>query len=75
MSQVERFCDMRDGFKLRVFKSDVDGDIHVSVLPQGHRVTMDSVEFCNSGSQSPHTYKALCELIRAMEKDALERPQ
>jgi DNA topoisomerase IA len=75
MSEVERICDMRDGFKLQVFKSPEDGDIHVSVMKETDKVNFDSVEFCNSGSQSPRTYRALCELIKAMEKDAEEYPQ
>tara|TARA_R110001583_G_scaffold52147_14_gene162251 strand:+ start:9281 stop:9493 length:213 start_codon:yes stop_codon:yes gene_type:complete len=66
---------MRDGFKMQVFKSEEDGDIHVSVLPEGHNDSFDGVEFCNSGSQSPHTYKALCNLMIAMEKDAKAHPQ
>lgn len=73
--QVERICDMRGGYKLQVLKSSVDGDIHLSVLPEGDKVSFQDVEFCASASQSPHTFKALCELIKAMQKDAEERPQ
>ena len=55
MPQFERICDMRDGFKLQVFKSEEDGDIHVSVMPETYISCFDSVEFCNSGTQSPQT--------------------
>jgi hypothetical protein len=75
MPEIERICDMRDGFKLHVFKSPDDGDIHVSVMKEADRATFESVEFCNSGTQSPRTYRALCQLIKAMELDAKEYPQ
>jgi hypothetical protein len=75
MAEVARICDMRDGFKLSIFKSPEDGDIHVSVMKEEDRVTFDSVEFCNSGTQSPRTYRALCELMKAMALDAIDNPQ
>lgn len=75
MAEIERICDMRDGFKLHLFKSPEDGDIHVSVMKETDNVTFDSVEFCNSGTQSPRTYRVLCLLIEAMELDAKEYPQ
>ena len=72
-NQIERICDMRDGFKLRLLKQE-DGDICVSVLKETDRVNFDNVEFCNSGTQSPRTHKALCDLFRAMQDDENERP-
>ncbi|MFD3303914.1 hypothetical protein [Alteromonas macleodii] len=72
--QVERRCDMGDGFKLQVMKSKEDGDIHVAVLPENHRATSNCVEFCASGTKSPHTYAALLNLIEAMKKDSFENP-
>lgn len=72
---VTRICDMRDGFKLQVMRSGVDGDIHVSMMRESDRISFDSVEFCASGSQSPNTFKALINLIEAMKKDSAERPQ
>ena len=72
-NQIERICDMRDGFKLRLLKQE-DGDICVSILKEKDRVNFDNVEFCNSGTQSPRTYNALCKLFRAMEEDESERP-
>lgn len=73
--EISRICDMRDGFKLQILKSGGDGDIHVSVVRQNDRASFDCVEFCATGSQSPHTFKALNALIAAMQKDAEERPQ
>lgn len=73
-TEVERTCDMGEGFKLQILKSKEDGDVHVSVLPEKHRASSDCVEFCASGTRSPHTYKALLDLIEAMKKDALENP-
>lgn len=73
--EVERLCDMRAGYKLHVMQSEVDGDIHVAMMPAKDKFSFKDVEFCASMSQSPHTYKALCELIKAMQKDTEERPQ
>ena len=73
--EVPRICDMRGGFKLNVLKSGVDGDIHITVMPVADKVSFQDVEFCASASQSPHTYKALNDLLVAMQKDAQERPQ
>ena len=72
-NQIERICDMRGGFKLKLLKQE-DGDICVSVLKESHRVSFDAVEFCNSGTQSPKTHKALCNLFKAMQEDENERP-
>jgi len=73
--EVERICDMRAGYKLHLLKSGVDGDIHITVMPVGDRVSFQDVEFCASASQSPHTFKALCDLVKAMQLDEQERPQ
>lgn len=72
--EVERTCDMRDGYKLRVMIDD-GGDVHVSVLPVGDRYSPHSVEFCSSGTQSHHTLLALYDLYEAMKKDQEARPQ
>jgi hypothetical protein len=73
--EIERICDNRSGYKLHVLKSGVDGDIHISVMPVGDQVSFQDVEFCASASQSPHTFKALCDLVKAMQLDEQERPQ
>lgn len=73
-SKIDRICDMRKGSKLSVFKSDIDGDIHVSVLKENDVIGSDSVEICASGTQSPNTYKALCHLMRAMKEDQQRTP-
>jgi hypothetical protein len=72
-NQIERICDMRGGFKLRLLKQE-DGDICVSILKESYRVNFDDVEFCNSGTQSPRTHKALCNLFNAMQEDENDRP-
>jgi hypothetical protein len=63
---------MRGGFKLSLLKQD-DGDICVSIIKETYRVNFDNVEFCNSGTQSPKTYSALCNLFNAMQEDENER--
>lgn len=72
-SIVERVCDMRDGYKLQLIKED-DGDIIVSILPVDHKATTKAVQFCLSGTQSPHTGKALHALFKAMQQDNIETP-
>lgn len=71
--EIERICDMRGGFKLKLLKQE-DGDICLSVIKESHRINFDNVEFCNSGTQSPRTHKALCGLFKAMQEDEEERP-
>ena len=69
MNEVTRICDMRDGCKLTLHKQE-DGDIVVCILPEKHRFSTYHVEFCNSGTQSPKTYRALIALFKAMKEDA-----
>lgn len=71
---IARRCDMNGGHKLQLLR-DGDGDIHVCVMPQDHRHTFESVEFCNSGSQSHRTYRALLLLEEAMRLDEQDWPQ
>ena len=73
MRSIERRCDMREGFKLKLLISN-DGDFHVSVLPEEDIFSFDSVEFCSSGTQSPRTQMALHDLYKAMLLDEEERP-
>jgi hypothetical protein len=68
---IERSGDMGQGSKLTLLK-DNEGDIHVSVMPIGHKASMTNVEFCNSGSKSQRTLNALHELYNAMEDDEKE---
>ena len=73
-NEVERICDMRGGFKLKLLRQD-DGDIIASIMQESHRVNFNSVEFCNSGTQSPRTYIAIRELFKAMQEDENHHPQ
>ena len=68
---IERSGDMGQGNKLTLLK-DNEGDIHISVMPIGHKFSMTSVEFCNSGSKSHRTLMALHALYEAMEQDEAE---
>ena len=71
---VARLGDMGHGTKLKLLK-EPDGDISISVMPEGHLVTQHRIEFCNSGGKSHHTLKALHNLFEAMQKDSEERPE
>lgn len=53
-----------------------DGDIIVTVRCSGERGFGQSVQFCtgNGGGHSHHTWLALVELLKAMEKDNQEKP-
>ena len=65
---VTRQDDMGSG-KLRLLRDD-DGDIIVSLVLPGHGFL--DVEFCvpgTGGGKSPRTWRALGELLRAMEMD------
>ena len=68
---IERSGDMGQGNKLTLLK-DNEGDIHVSVMPIGHKFSMTNVEFCNSGSKSHRTLMALHALFKAMQDDEKE---
>jgi hypothetical protein len=70
--EIKRICDMREGKALELFKED-DGDIIVAVVPAKGGYSK-GVQFCSSGTQSPRTHHALCELMKAMEADEAEIP-
>lgn len=70
--EIKRICDMREGKALELFKED-DGDIIVAVIPEKGGLSK-GVQFCASGTQSPRTHRALCELMKAMEADEAEIP-
>lgn len=69
--KIERSGDMGQGNKLTLMK-DNEGNIHVSVMPIGHKFSMTNIEFCNSGSKSHRTLMALHALFNAMEEDEKE---
>ena len=75
MNCVTRAEDMSPDGRLRIIQQD-DGDIIVTVVPDSHeRRPSASVEFCSVGSgggRSPHTVKALRDLMAAMRKDNAE---
>lgn len=73
MKVLERSGDMGQGTKLQVMR-DCDGDIHLSICKIGHRLGMDRVEFCTSGSKSPKVTSALSQLFKAMEEENETRP-
>lgn len=67
-----RSCDMAPGSLLQLTRED-DGDICVTI----HDGDVSAyVEFCTTqgGGKSPRTWRALYELMRAMDADAKERP-
>jgi hypothetical protein len=68
---IERSGDMGQGTKLQLMK-DNEGDVHISVMKIGHKMSMTPVEFCNSGSKSHRTTRALHALFEAMEQDEKE---
>lgn len=73
---VARRGDMGEGRKLQLLRES-DGDIIVSVLPESHRFTEDSVQFCTpfmGGGSSPKTHAALVALFEAMHEDQVGRP-
>lgn len=68
MNTITRQDDMGQG-KLRLIRDD-DGDITVALVLPGHGFL--SVEFCvpgTGGGKSPRTWRALGELLKAMEAD------
>lgn len=76
---IERYEDMSPLGKLRLLQQ-ADGDIIIAIIPdpEGIRHFAPSVEFCipgSGGGNSPHTHKALFELMRAMALDNKERQQ
>lgn len=80
--RVERIEDMSPDGKLSVLRQP-DGDIIVNVRPSkgdrdyGGSPFGVSVEFCAPGAgggRSPHTLRALRDLMEAIEKDNAESP-
>lgn len=75
---VERHEDMSPLGRLRLIVQD-DGDVIVAVVPDPDEPPGrfgNSVEFCSvggGGGHSPHTLRALRELVKAMEADNAER--
>ncbi len=67
-TRVERSGDMGQGVKLVMMK-DNEGDLHLSIMPLNHLISMNSIEFCNSGTHSRNTLIALKALYKAMEED------
>lgn len=65
---VSRPEDMSATGELKLIKQD-DGDIIVVVKEEDHGGWGHSVEFCNSGTRSRRTFRALQNLFRAMEYD------
>lgn len=72
---VERSEDMSPDGRLSLYR-DVDGDIHVKVIPPAERQDdyAPSVEFVTHCARSPRTIIALQALIEAMRLDNEERP-
>lgn len=79
MKPTSRKEDMSQNGSLTVCY-DVHGDIRVTVAAcdaGGERITeVAMIEICNwgSGGKSPHTFKALQDLMKAMELDNVEDP-
>jgi hypothetical protein len=73
---VTRAEDMSTDGRLRIMQQD-DGDMIVVIVPASQeRRRSESVEFCSvgcGGGRSPHTVKALRDLMTAMRKDNEER--
>ena len=75
-----RHDDMSCDIDLNVIMSVVDGDISLFIsrgpIPLEHDDKPIGVEFCSrcGGGQSPHTRKALVNLMLAMERDNKENP-
>ena len=65
---ITRPEDMSPDGTLTLIQQD-DGDIIVTIKESGERGFGSSVEFCNSGSQSPQTLIALRKLMEAMKED------
>ncbi len=74
---VTRAEDMSPDGRLRVWMQQ-DGDLIVEVVPESSKQEPSaSVEFCTVGSgggRSPHTRKALMELMEAIKRDNKESP-
>jgi hypothetical protein len=72
---VDRRDDMSPDGRLSLYK-DVDGDIHVKVIPPMERKDdyAPSVEFVTHCARSPRTIEALQALFEAMRLDNEEHP-
>lgn len=72
---VDRRDDMSPDGRLSLFK-DVDGDIHVKVIPPMERKDdyAPSIEFVTHCARSPRSIVALQALIEAMRLDNEEHP-
>jgi hypothetical protein len=74
---VTRAEDMSPDGRLRIWMQD-DGDLIVEIVPESAKQEPSaSVEFCTVGSgggRSPHTRRALIELIKAIKLDNAESP-
>lgn len=78
MKQVTRLEDMSQKGRLFVFQED-DGDLIIGVCEEENGLIQPAskVQFCTSfsgGGQSPNTFRALKELMKAIEKDNIEHP-
>ena len=76
---ISRFGDMDPYCRLEMLVQD-DGDICLSIVPGPNDESPHAadIEFCTigiGGGQSPHTFKALCALFIAIQRDNKERPQ
>lgn len=75
VERVSRFEDMSPGGKITLHRQQ-DGDVIIEIVTD--EFERACIEFCTpmtGGGQSPHTHKALCQLMVAMEKDEQERKQ
>ena len=71
MLKVRRPGDMGEKVDLQLLLED-DGDVIISILPKGHRFSMDGkeIQFSVSGTMSHNTVIALHALYRAMLEDS-----
>ena len=74
-TEITRLEDMSPDGSLELFKQD-DGDIIMTVRARNEVGDWGcaEIEFCASGTRSPHTHFALHALFAAMEQDEAERP-
>ncbi len=74
VAKVERIEDMSARGRLKIMRGE-DGDILVGVITEEGK--MADIEFCTmalGGGRSPRTFRALLELMVAMEDDNKEEP-
>lgn len=76
-AQYIRRDDMSPGDELQLVLQE-DGDVCIQIYKEGHRMpAVLNIEFCTIGSgggRSPHTIRALRELVLAIAKDNEENP-